>query len=149
MLILYHLLLFNSSCLRSLNDLWHPMGKCKSCRISIDFLLTSPMFFFISEQLFACANTATEVEPDEIGNLSCAGYSAGINLTQFISLSLSGLLILITTVRFTFRDSACNQVVAIHGEWKIARIDFVVFDNTVIRMQSSHGRYLSIKLAKA
>jgi len=36
---------------------------------------------------------------DEIGNLWYAGYGAGINLTQFISLSLSGLLILITTVR--------------------------------------------------
>lgn len=116
MLLFYHLLLFNLSCLRSLSDLWYPMGKCKSRHISIDFLLTT-MFFFISEQLFACANTATEVAPNEIGNLSCAGYSAGINLTQFISLSLSGLLILITTVRFTFRDSAYgNQAVAIYGE---------------------------------
>lgn len=37
-----------------------------------------------------------EIAPGEIGNLS-AGYGAGINLMQFISLSLSGLLILITT----------------------------------------------------
>jgi len=58
------------------------------------------LLFQRSEQLFACASTATVVAAaDEIGNLWYAGYGAGINLTQFISLSLSGLLILITTVR--------------------------------------------------
>jgi len=63
--------------------------------ISIDFLL-AVMFLFHKREAFRLREHGYRGSA-QIGNLSCAGYGAGINLTQFISLSLSGLLILITT----------------------------------------------------
>lgn len=138
-----HFLFFRRVCAYAAIEaiLWYQRGNA-NCRISTDFLF-AVVFLLHKRAAFRLREHGyRDSAPGEIGNLS-AGYGAGINLMQFISLSLSGLLILITTVRFTFRDSAYGRQPASRAgcaaqtaNEKSRALHFVVFDNTVMRAVS-------------